>query len=505
MNAVLALILLLNPSTSDILLDFEQRLDAGFNEATYRRYLYYCRQQDQGQRLAEQSKRWFQAYPDRQILRFGIGEGLLMYGDERGGLAKFRELYADSPQWANEIIFTLQEMENKEVTWFIAEERKRIANPTLHARIMIEYYLENENERKALSELAAAISAGANPASFRRSIDVLSERLGKDKVLQGVKKVSEELHFQLALELGDRQEIKEAINSTTDERKLAMMGNLCEREEYPSEALLAYERAGRKADAARILVALGRSKEAQAILETDNSRKGREQRALLLAGSADTYTDAVEAFKELQRRYGARPEWSLSIAALELLGGNERNAGNALDGIPADSAVLFLQGIFAAVEGELDLLKGVVDRCILRFPGNAYENDLILLYAIALTRSRGVKQYALAIAAHHWGDSQDAYNRSIRLAEKNEDLADEAMLLAAESLTLLGRWKEAETTYLKLVENYPKSPLNTRAQFERALLLRDRLNDPNKAQEILKELILRNPTSLYADLARQEM
>lgn len=505
MNAILALILLLNPSTSDILLDFEQRLDAGFNEATYRRYLYYCRQQDHGQRLAEQSKRWLQIYPDRQILRFGIGEGLLMSGDERTGLARFRELYADSPQWANEIIFTLDEVENKEVTWFIAEERKRLGNPTLHARIMIEHHLANTNERKALSELAAAISAGANPENFRRSIDVLSERLGKEKVLQGVKGASEELHFQLALELGDAKEIDQAINSTSDERKLMMMGSLCERAEYPSEALLAYERAGRRADAARMLVALGRGKEAQAILETDNSRKGREQRALLLAGSRDTYAEAVAAFKELQRRYGSHPEWSLRIAALELLGGNERNADNALEGIAADSAVCFLQGILAAAKGELDSLKGVVDRSIFRFPGNAYENDLLLLYAIALTRSRGVKQYGLALAAYHWGDAEDAYNRSIRLAEKNENLADEALLLAAESLILLGRWKEAETAYLKLVENYPKSPLNTRAQFERALLLRNKLNDPEAAQGILKELILRNPTSLYADLARQEM
>ena len=505
MNAILALILLLNPSTSDVLLDFEARLDAGFNEATYRRYLYYCRQQDQGQRLAEQSKRLLQVYPDREILRFGIGEGLLMAGEERRGIVQFRELYADSPQWANEIIFTLNEVENKEVTWFIAEERKRLGNPTIHARIMIEYYLENENERKALSELASAISAGANPENFRRSIDVLSERLGKDKVLQGVKGASEELHFQLALELEDRKEIEQVIKSTTDERKLAMMGHLCEREGYLEEALWAYERGGRRADAARMLVALGRTEEAQKMLEGDSSRKGREQRALLLAGSADTYKDAIAEFKDLQRRYGSRPEWSLRIAALELLQGHERKAYAALEGVPSDSAVLFLKGIIHAAKLELDSIKVTVDRCILRFPGNAYENDLILLYKIALTQSQGLRQYALALAAYHWGDAEDAYDRSIRLAEKNKELADEALLLAAESLNLLGRWKEAEITYLKVIENHPKSPLNTRAQYERAMLLKEKLDDPSRAKEILEDLILRNPTSLYADLARQEM
>lgn len=428
-----------------------------------------------------------------------------MAGEERKAITEFRALYADYPEWANEIIFTLDELGNEEVLWFITEERKRTNNPTLHARIVIEHHLKNESERKALSELASAISAGANPASFRRSIEVLSEKLGADQILKRVKGLSLELHFQLALELEDEREIQEAINSTTDQRKLLMMAQLCEREEYLEEALVAYKKAGREADAARILIALGHTDEALAILEEDNTQAGREQRALLLAGSAKTYKDATSAFKDLARRFGSRPEWIIRIAALELLEGHERSAYSTLESVPKDSAVLFLKGIVFATQLELDSLKMMVDRSILRFPGNAYENDLILLYKIALTQSRGLKEYALALAAYHWTDAEDAYNRSLNLAEKNEDLADEALLLAAESLTLLGRWKEAEMLYIKLVENYPKSPLNTRAQFERAVLLKEKLDDPATAKEILQELILRNPTSLYADLARQEM
>jgi TolA-binding protein len=98
-----------------------------------------------------------------------------------------------------------------------------------------------------------------------------------------------------------------------------------------------------------------------------------------------------------------------------------------------------------------------------------------------------------------------SYNRSLNLAEKNEDLADEALLLAAESLARLGRWREAEMLYIKLVENHPRSPLNTRAQYERAVLLKEKLDDHTTAREIFQDLILRNPSSLYADLARQEM
>jgi hypothetical protein len=356
MNTVLGLVLLLMPSASDILIGLEKQLDAGFNESIYRRYLYYCRQQHQGTRLAEQSERWLEEHPDRQILRFGIGEGLLMAGNERNAITAFRALYTDHPEWANEIIFTLDEIGNEEVLWFITEERKRTSNPTLHARIVIEYSIENENERRALSELTEAISAGANPASFRRSIKVLSETLGADQILKKVKGLSPELYFQIALELEDEREIQEAINSTTDQHKLLMMAQLSEREEYHEEALAAYKKAGREADAARILIALGRKDEALAILEEDNTQAGRAQRALLLAGSAKTYKDATAEFKDLARRYGLRPEWIIRIAALELLEGHERSAYSTLESVPRDSAVLFLKGIVFAAQLELDSL-----------------------------------------------------------------------------------------------------------------------------------------------------
>jgi TolA-binding protein len=505
MNAILALTLLLLSQASDVLDNLERQLYAGFNEATYRRYLYYSRQQNEGLRLTEQSEAWLADYPDRQILRFGHAEGLLMSGNQQDGIGKFKSLYDDAPEWANEIIFTLNEVGNQEVLWFIDKERKRTSNPSLYARIVIEHYLSEGNDRKALVELALALSAGASPSSFRKAIERLSESLGKEKVLQAVRGACEELHFQLALELGDREEVKKAINSTADKRKLMMMGNLCERQGYLQEALLAYKGAGRDADAARALIALGRTKEAQAMLEADNSRAGRRQRALLLACSQDTYKDAITAFEELQRRYGSRPEYSVRIAALKLLGGSKRDARGALEGVPADSSVLFLQGILAAVESELDSLKRIVDRSMLSLPGNAYENDLLLLYKIALAQSSGLKDYALALTACHWGDVNDAYARCLKLAEQNVELADEALLLAAQSLQAMGRWQEAEAAYVTLIEGYPGSPLNTRAQFKRAVLLKEKLGNPTKAKQMLEELILRNPTSLYADLARQEM
>lgn len=505
MNPVFAMILTLYAATSNILPVLEQKLDAGFHEDTYRRYLYYCRQQNEGPRLVGHSTAWLERYPDQEILRFGEAEGLLMSGKTQEGIKKFRELYKDSYRWANEIIFILKELDSGELTWFVAEERKRTGNPTLHARFMVESYLEEGNERKALSEIADALAAGQNPHIFSESLNKLSQGMGSERVLAKLQDASPRAGFQLALELKDTGSMEKAIGEADDTRDLIMMGHLCEHNGYPEQALLAYERAGRKSDAARVLTFLGREDEALALLQGDNSPQGLQQRALLLSSSSQTYPEAIKTYRELQTRFGSRAEWNMRIATLYLLQGNERKANEYLRGLAPDSSLLLLKGIMAVLDGELDSLRQFLDRSMVSFACNAYENDLLLLYSIALTQSAGAKPYAEALAAYHWGDAGDAYHKSLKLAESNPELADEALLLAAENLVRLGRWQEAEATYLKLAENHPGSPLSPRAKFEQALLLRDHLDAPAKARHILAELIIREPTSLYADLARQEM
>ncbi|MBN2378357.1 tetratricopeptide repeat protein [candidate division WOR-3 bacterium] len=505
MNAALLLILPFFSASTNLLSGLEQSLDAGFQEETYRRYLYYCRQQNEGSRLTEHSQEWLEVYPDREILRIGEAEGLLMSTRTQEGIKKFRDLYEESYVWANEIIFILNELEPGEVSWFVEQERKRTGNRTLHARLMAEAYLKESNERKALQEIAEALATGQSPHIFKKELNELSQTLGAEQVLNKLRYASSRTGFQLALELADTRNMEKAINETNDERVLIMMGQLAEHNDYPEQALLAYRKAARKEDAARVLTQLGRTEEALTILGGNISRQGLQQKALLQATSSKTYQDAIKTYKELQTRYGSRPEWSFGIAVLYLLEGNDKKAYEYLHGIAPDSSILLLKGILAILDDELDSVKYFLDQSMISFPGNSYENDFLLLYNIALTAAEVGKQYAEALAAFYWGDKEDAYEKSIKLVETNTELEDEALLLAAESLVGLKRWNQAEALYKDLAENYPKSPLSARGAFEQALLLRDHLNGAEQARELLKDLIIRNPTSLYADLARQEL
>lgn len=492
-------------SASDVLYNLEQRLDTRFSESVYQRYLYYCRQQEEGERLAEHSRTWLRDNPDEEILRFGRGEGLLMAGEEKKGLDYFRELYEDSPGWGNQIIFTLKELDNQEMVWYVEMERERTGNPTLHARLMVEHYLAESRERKALDELAGAVSAGADPGVFKRYTEALSRELGKDKILDALGKTSPRLRFQMALEVGDKAEVGKTIEDTGDSTTLLMMGRMCEEKGYLDQALTAFQKAGSDADAARVLVLTDKKDQARNILEGNKSRRGREELAFLLSSSVDSYGEAIEVLEGLERDYGNQPEWTVPKAALMFLCGNGKEARQELAGIGLDSSVVFLKGILAASQGNVDSMKRLVDISLLRFPGNSYENDLLLLYGIVLTKTGEMKRYARALAAYHWGDANKAYREAETLAEENPELADEALLLAAESLVKLGRYQEASERYQRLADEYHQSPLSPRARFEQALLLRDKLGRQEKAKGMLKNLILKEPTSLYADLARKEL
>ena len=501
--SVLASILL--QGATNILPELENQIEQRFTEDTYRRYLYYCRQQNAGLRLRDNSRRWMKSYPTQEILRFGEAEGLLMMEETQEGIGKYRDLYQDSYRWANEIIFILTELEPEEIDWFVEEERRRTGNPTLHARFMVSSYLDTGNDRKALAEIKAALEAGQSPQGFTEALRILSERMGEDKVQARINAASPRTAFVLALELNDIGRIEKAIRDADEVADLTMMGHLCERDAYFEQALEAYEACGRKADAARILSYLGRKDDALDMLAGDNSRQALEQKALILASSKKSYGQAIETYSILLTRYGSRPEWSLKLGALNLLVGKVAKTDKYLRGLPSDTSIILLKGVLAAVQGEVDSVKKELDVSLVSFGGNAYENDLLLLYNIALTQPDGAKPYALALAAFHWADGNQAVEDALKITEKYPTLADEALLLAAESLVKLGRWEEAEETFKRLSTDYAQSPLASRAKYERALLLLNNLDSRAQAEGILKDLILRDPTSVYADLARDEL
>lgn len=492
-------------SQSDVLTTLEQRLVTAFDEDTYRRYLYYCRQQDQGSRLVETSSELLSNYPDREILNLGRAEGLMMCGRNDESFKALKELYGKSPQWGSDIIFTLNELESDYVVWFITEERKRTSNPTLHASTMVGFYLRQARNEKALEEVADALEAGADSKVFSKQIKTLSERLGPRKVSAKLRTNKGSSAFETALQLGDTLFLFSIIENTNDSGELASIGRKAEEKKMYDVALEAYEKAGENIGAARMIHALGDTKKAKELLGKDTSIQSKTELVFILSESKATYQEAIKTLYEIEEARGISAWTRVRVSALELLRGNREKSGELLKGVPEDSSSLLLKGILAAVDGETDTLKLYMESLLIRYPGNSLENDLVLLYKIALTTPQDASDYAMALAALRWGDAEDALSFSSQIQKRSKEAADEALLLMAQSLAKLRRYREADEAYSKISTDCPESSLAPRAKFERAILLRDRMNDPGKAKDILEEIILRNPASLYADLARHEI
>lgn len=497
--------LLLIAASQDVVASFEDRLTTAFDEETYERYLYYCRQQNLGERLYQNSNRWLVKNPGNNLLFYGCAEGLLMAGSEQEALKQFKELYKKSPDWASEIIFMLKELEVEELTWFVKEERKRTSNPTLHAELLTDFYIRRNEDNKAIEEIRAALETGSDASVFKRYIDILSDRLGKEKVSSRLKSVKGYSGFTTFVETGDTSALLKAISETKDKDELKTMGRTAEQAEYFNAALAAYKKAGMDIDEARMLAILGHTEEAKKLLRGKDSQEALELLAQILSLSQSTYAEAVEIFNDLTSHKGVRTQWSVRIAALELLMGEKDKATRHLTGIGEDDQVLFAKALLAAATDNKDSLKRCMDATLVRHPGSSFENDIILVYKVSITLPEYAGQYAEALAAYQWGDPQDAADRTQKLQKASPEIADEALLLEAESQVKLRHFKNAENCYLTLASDFSQSPLASRALFEMALLLRDKMKKNEEAKKIFKELIVKDPTSLYANLARHEI
>ncbi|GEM_PF-6136715 len=482
----------------------EQKLELSYSEATYSRYLYYCRQGNEGNRLAKKSLEWTKRYPENLMLKFGYGEGLIMSGDTMDGVAVLKELYKKSPDWATQIIFTLKESNCKNTAWFIKKERERNKNPSLYARLMCDIYIKEGKHRIALAEISTALKAGRNPEVFEKQITLLAEAMGSERIIRELGKTSKKLQFQLALETGDRDLMQKTIEHSKTISGLIIMAKLAEKNNLLNIALQAYLKAGQKYDAARVYLALGDTENAVKILENDNSKKGKEQRAILLTSLRKTYPNALNEFTTLERNYGSNSLYATHIAAMEILLNTSEKAENKLNAYPPDTAILFLKGITAAIEGNSDSLKSVIDRMLFLFPGNGLENDLLLLYQISLDAPEQSANFACALTALYWGDPNDAYKRAKKM-EENKAIADEALLLSALSFEKIRHWQEAVNKYNNIIRKYPSSPLVPRAKYQKAMILKNALDSKEEGNELLTELILNYPNSIYANLARRKL
>lgn len=91
------------------------------------------------------------------------------------------------------------------------------------------------------------------------------------------------------------------------------------------------------------------------------------------------------------------------------------------------------------------------------------------------------------------------------VAIRGEALADDALIVRAETATWAGELTTAVDLYLMVVERCPESLWAPEALLRAARLLRDALGDPARAAEVLRQLVDGYPTSAAARQARSEL
>jgi len=193
-----------------------------------------------------------------------------------------------------------------------------------------------------------------------------------------------------------------------------------------------------------------------------------------------------------------------------------------------------------------DTLPGVVDEDLGAAPLGEPALPALRLGEIALRRGdRQQAEERLRMLAHAWPDSDKAndalgwlaflrdnadaserawegYLRALILldrgetdaaeellreiaATRGEALADDALILRAETAAWTGDAGSAADLYLKVVERFPEGLRTPDALLRAGRVLRDDLDDPARAAEVLKQVVDAYPASAAARQARSEL
>jgi TolA-binding protein len=83
------------------------------------------------------------------------------------------------------------------------------------------------------------------------------------------------------------------------------------------------------------------------------------------------------------------------------------------------------------------------------------------------------------------------------------DLAEEVLSRKAEILVTLQKYSGAAKVYRDLLAKYPEGRDCEEARFRLGQLYQEKLNLPDKAEAIYKDIVLNHPGSIYIEEARK--
>ena len=274
-----------------------------------------------------------------------------------------------------------------------------------------------------------------------------------------------------------------------------------------------------------LLKALGRNREAADLLKNVTAQfpvwPGRPRALALLGKLCLEYTGewlwAEKAFTLLVEKFPAvwKNQAEIGLAELALRQGHYDESMKRLSSIAATGGetgekAIYLTGLIHLHLFKVDEALDAFTRLQASYPAGSLVNDA-LRWTYLLTRTRSIPEEDLRrfLHAHSCFLSarfDEAHEVITVLTNgdngRSELIITETLLLKGTMQERTGSTQEAVDTYRKLAGAYPEAPAAHMGLYRAATLLATRLDRPDEARGLFKELVLNYPESLLAAMVR---
>lgn len=448
-------------------------------------------------------------FPNDSRYALGRAEGLLALKRVREAVEVLNQVAA---RWPNQVVAAVDLLERAgaldEAVELARAERDRSRDRTYWAGRLADLYERTGRPLDAARELVEMVNA--RPEMHRELLPRFREhatRVDRRRLLAVVREIEDQwararVEAEVLLATGRDAEALAAVRSVMDRDGLYGFGHEAEDGGAFNAALAVYQELGLPSEQARVLRKLGRTREARAALEKSDSPEARFELAQLLRLEERDQPAAIRAYRQVLERRPRDDNARYGLAASLAANGDLAGALAVLAEVrsPADS-VRLLDARVLFYAGEFDSCRARAMELASKSPSSPLVNDALELALLSRAGER-VGELARAMMALETGRHDSALAIARRLEQGRDDAAENAWFVAAEALADAGQARQALNELDRFVEQYPQSRRRARARFVQASVLRDRVGDENKYREVLERLIVEDPSSSYAAVAR---
>jgi TolA-binding protein len=450
--------------------------------------------------------------PKAPELLIAIGQAYLKLGKKREGLDYLTQVFNITPDLVGRIATILaSEKMFKDAIRFILDYRKLSKRATGYESILIDLYEADGDYQKATREIVQFLNV--NPAHSPNYEPKLLFYLTKTNPAVIFNELANLTNQELRAKLKSKlylsqknypQALKE-IKSLDSPTALYNFAKECEAQEQYQIAVQLYQELGNFSDMARVLRKMGKVTEAVEALKLATGVEAQLELADLLRLELKDYPNAKKNYLSVVKQKPQDQAYYGLVASLISLG-ELSEAKNYLKemGKVTDQSLFFLIQIYF-YETSFDSAQKYIQQLSHNFPTSPFLNDALAIGILIAEGSEDLPDYAQA--TFHLAKEQ--YEEGIKLTQKliqrTNKVAEYGFLLLAQFYLAKKEPNLALSALQELKQKFPNSPLLPKAKFEQAKIYSEQLKDKVKEKEVLEELIVQFPNSVYAVLARNRL